>query len=150
MPGETMCLGSCQIPFSPIILLLSWIHFGLTLYSLLNSNTLHQTGCVWFALSPVKLLPWCFSTVFICKSRQTTNVSEMTRILFGLFIIYMWWSWAVLHCWTRLPLQITYLVVVVWLFLWGILISNIHNDPIMIQRLLLTLFLSTIKPNQTP
>ena len=27
-----------------------------------------------------------------------------------------------------------------WLFLWGILISNVCNNPIMIQRLLLTLF----------
>ena len=38
-----------------------------------------------------------FSTVFICKSRQTTNVSEMTRLLFGLFIFYISLHWAVLH-----------------------------------------------------
>ena len=73
---------SYHLPFSQMILLASWIHIGLILCSqpLLNSNTLHQTRCVWFALAPVLHLPWWFSTVFICKSRQTTNVSEMTRI----------------------------------------------------------------------
>ena len=64
----------------------------------------------------------------------------MTCILFGLFIIYIWQSWTVLHCWILLPHQITYLMVVVWLFLSGILISNIHNNPISIQRLLLISF----------
>ena len=71
---------SYHLPFSQMIFLASWIHIGLTLCSLLNSNTLHQAGCVWFALAPLLLLPWWFSTVFICIGRQTTNVSEMTRI----------------------------------------------------------------------
>ena len=143
---------SYHIPFSQMILLLSWIHIGLTLCSqpLLNSNTLHQARCVWFALAPDLLLPWWFSTAFICKSRQTANVSEMTRTLFGLFIIYISQSWAVLHCWIIIPLQKIYLLDVVWLFLWGILISNVCNNPIMIQRLLLTLFFIDNKPNQTP
>ena len=102
-------LGSCQLTFSQVISLLSWIHIGLTLCSqpLLNSNPLHQAGCVWFALAPVLLLPWCFSTFFICKSRQTTNVSKMTRICLGCscstfggaeqFFI------AELHCFSRKP-----------------------------------------------
>ena len=82
---RSYCSYSCQPTFSQMILLQSWIHIGLILFpgSLLNSIPLHQARCVWFALGPVKLMPWCFSTVFICKSRQTTNVSEMTRICSG-------------------------------------------------------------------
>ena len=131
-----------------MILRLSWIHIGLTLCSLLYSNPLHQAGCVWFALAPVLLLPWCFSTVFICKSRQTTIMSEMTKTLFGFFMFYIWWSWVV-HCWITLPLQKTYLGVVVWLFMKSILISNVCNNPIMIQSLLLTSFFidNKTKPN---
>ena len=108
------CFCSCQLPFSQILSLLSLIYIGLILCSqpLLNSNPLHQRIAtskqdvvttvaaisVRFAFAPVLFLPWCFSTVFICKCRQTTNVSEMTRILFGLFMFYIWQSWAVLHC----------------------------------------------------
>ena len=42
------CSYSCQLSFSWMILILSGIHIGLTLYlgSLLNSNPLHQAGCV--------------------------------------------------------------------------------------------------------
>ena len=110
----SFCSGSCQLPLSWVMLLLPWLYTGLTLCShpLLNSNPLHQRIAtskqdvvttvaaisVRFAFAPVLFLPWCFSTVFICKCRQTTNVSEMTRILFGLFMFYIWQSWAVLHC----------------------------------------------------
>ena len=68
--------------FSIMIILASWIYIALTLcsQSLLNSNTLHQARCVWFVLALLFLLPWWFSTVFICKSRQTTYVSETERI----------------------------------------------------------------------
>ena len=69
--NNLMSFCSYPLPFSQMILLLSWIHIGLILCSqpLLNSNTLHQARCIWFALAPVLLLPWRFSTVFICKSR---------------------------------------------------------------------------------
>ena len=112
--NNVMPFCSYPLPFSQMILLASWIHIELILCSqpLLNSNTLHQARCVWFALAPVLLLPWRFSTVFICKSRQTTNVSQMTRTLFGLLMFHTWQSWAVLHCWIMLPLQKIYLVVV--------------------------------------
>ena len=55
------CSDSCQPTFSKMTLLLSWIHIGLTLCSLLNSNPLHQARWVWFVLALVLLLPWCFS-----------------------------------------------------------------------------------------
>ena len=53
--NNLMTFCSYQLPFSQMILLLSWIHIGLILCSqpLLNSNTLHQAGWVWFALAPV-------------------------------------------------------------------------------------------------
>ena len=96
------------------------LYMRLTLSSqpLLNSNPLHQAGWVWFALSPIKTLPWCFSTVFIWKRQADNNVCEITRILFGLGMFYILQSWAVLHCWiTWLFLQKTYLVSIVWLLL---------------------------------
>ena len=67
----------------------------------------------------------------------------------NLFLFYILQSWAVLHCWITLLLQNIYLVSIVWLLLYGILISNIHDDPIMIQQLSLTLFFTNYKPNQT-
>ena len=65
-------------------------------------------------------------------------------------MFYILCSWAVLHCWIRLLLHKTYLVGIVWLLWYGILISNICNDCIMIPQLLLTLFFTINKPNQTP
>ena len=67
----------------------------------------------------------------------------------NLFLFYILWSWAVLHCWITLLLQDIYLVGFVWPLLYGILISNIHNDPIMIQQLSLTSFFTNYKPNKT-
>ena len=64
-----------------------------------------------------------------------------------LFLFYIWRSWAVLHCWITLLLHKTYLVSIVWLK--GILISNICDDPIIIQQLLLTLFFTNYKQNKT-
>jgi hypothetical protein len=43
----------------------------------------------------------------------------------------------------------TYLVGFVWLLLYGILMSNICDDPIMIQQLSLTSFFTIYKPKQT-
>ena len=48
-----------------------------------------------------------------------------------------------------LLLQKIYLVCIVWLLLYGIFISNICNDHIMIQRLLLTLFFIENKTKPT-
>ena len=67
----------------------------------------------------------------------------------NLFMFYIWRSWAVLHCWIILLLQNIYLVGFVWLLLYGILISNICDDPIMIQQLALTSFFTNYKPNKT-
>ena len=103
--NNVMPFCSYHLPFSRMILLLSWVHIRLTLSSLLNSNTLHQGRWVWFALAPISLLLWWFSTEFICKSRQTTNTSEITKNLLRLFIIYIWQGWVVLHCCITLPLQ---------------------------------------------
>ena len=79
--------------------------------------------------------------------KQVDNKFEWERK--NLFVFYIWQSWAVLHCWITLPLQKIYLVDVVWLLLQGILMSNVCNNPIMIQQLLLTLFFidNETKPN---
>ena len=67
----------------------------------------------------------------------------------NLFLFYILQSWAVLHCWITLLLQDIYLVSILWPLLYGILISNIRDDPIMIQQLSLTSFFTNYKPNQT-
>ena len=64
-------------------------------------------------------------------------------------MIYIFWSWLVLHCWITLLLQNIYLVSLLWLLLYGILMSHIHDDPIMIQQLLLTSFFIDKIRNQT-
>ena len=53
--NNVMPFFSYHLLFSQMILLPSWIHIGLILYSqpLLNSNTLHQARCVWYTLDPV-------------------------------------------------------------------------------------------------
>ena len=79
--------------------------------------------------------------------KQMDNKCEWDRK--NLFMFYILQSWAVLHCWITLLLHKTYLVSIVWPLLYGILISNVCDDPIMIQQLSLTLFFTNCKPNQT-
>ena len=77
--------------------------------------------------------------------KQMDNKCERDRK--NLFMFYIWQSWAVLHCWITLLLHKTYLVSIVWPLMYGILISNICDDPIMIQQLSLTSFFTNNEPN---
>ena len=79
--------------------------------------------------------------------KQMDNKCEWDRK--NLFMFYILRSWAVLHCWIILLPQNIYLVSIVWLLLYGILISNVHDDPIVMQHLSLTSFFTNYKPNKT-
>ena len=122
-------LGSYQLPFSHMILL---FHEFILDHLFVHSHSWTQTLWIkqWYLANMMLLLllpqevsdlllAWIcschdiFSTFFICTSRQTTNVSEMTRTLFGLFTSKIWISWVVLHCWIRSLLQKIYIVHVV-------------------------------------
>ena len=80
--------------------------------------------------------------------KQMDNKCEWDgKNLLALFLFYILRSWAVLHCWITLLPQNIYLVSIVWPLLYGILISNVHDDPINDSTTLT--YLVSLTTNQT-
>ena len=126
MPGETIvmlsCSCSCQLLFSWMISLLSWIYIELTLCSqpLLDSNPHYQTEVpskedvvttvatisVWFAFALVLLLPWCLFLSFQLYKQVDNKCEWDSKNLIGLFMFKKfdkaeYFLIAALHCWAR-------------------------------------------------
>ena len=105
----------------------------------------HNTRLICFCPSFAVAMMFPPPISYVISGRQKCEWYD--KYLFGLIMLYIWQSWVALHCCNIVLSQKIYFVGVVWPLLYVFLISNVWNDPIMIQQLLLTSFF--IKNNKT-
>ena len=143
MPGETI---SCHFVLTNIlsddittVMNSYWID---SVFTLELKTSASSKMCLICTVPGLSLAMTFLHSFYLWK--QMDNKCEWDRK--NLFMFYILQSWA-LHCWITLLLQNIYLVGFVWPLLYGISISNICDDPLMIQQLSLTSFFTNYKPN---